>query len=69
MPIYAVRIFVQGIQQGSPLLITARSAAEAMNEVEARLGLKPPSVGVEQETGRLMAGDWHGYEFRAKQVH
>jgi hypothetical protein len=69
MPIYAVRIFVQGIQQGTPLLVTARSAAEAMNEVEARLGLKPPTVGVEQETGRLMVSDWHGYEFRARQVH
>jgi len=68
MPIYAVRIFVQGIQQGTPLLITARSAAEAMNEVEARLGLKPPTISVEQETGRLMVGDWHGYEFRARQV-
>ena len=68
MPIYAVRIFVQGIQQGTPLLITARSAAEAMNEVEARLGLKPPTISVEQETGRLIVGEWHGDEFRARQV-
>jgi hypothetical protein len=68
MPIYAVRVFVQGIQQGKPLLISARSAVEAMNEVEARLGLTPPTVSVEQETGRLLVGDWHGYEFRARQV-
>jgi hypothetical protein len=68
MPIYAVRVFVQGIQQGKALLVNARSAAEAMDEVEARLGLTPPTVGIEQETGRLMVGDWHGYEFRARQV-
>jgi hypothetical protein len=68
MPIYAIRVFVQGIQQGKPLLVNARSAAEAMDEVEARLGLTPPTVSIEQETGRLLVGDWHGYEFRARQV-
>jgi len=66
--VYAVRVFQQGIQQGQPLYISARSAEEALNEVEARLGLKPPNASIDKETGKMAVTDWHGREFRAKLV-
>jgi len=68
MDVYAVRVFQQGIQQGQPLYISARSAEEALNEVEARLGLKPPNASIDKETGKMTVTDWHGREFRAKLV-
>ena len=68
MRLYAVRVFVQGTQQGGLLFVTARSALDAMNEVETRLGLKPPSAYIDKETGKMLVTDWHGYEFKARQV-
>ncbi len=68
MHLYAVRVFVQGTQQGGPVFVTARSALDAMNEVEARLGLKPPSAYIDKDTGKMLVTDWHGYEFKARQV-
>ena len=69
MKLYAVRVFKQGVQQGSPLKVEAPAALEAMNEVEARLGLKPPRVSVDKSTGELFVTGYHGYEFRAKKLH
>jgi hypothetical protein len=69
MYVYAVRVFVQGVQQGGPLFISARSAREAMDEVEVKMGLKPPCITIDKETGKMNITDWHGYEFRARRVH
>ena len=68
MNVYAVRVSKQGIQQGRPLYIPARSAQEALNEVEVRLGLKPPHASIDQETGKMTVTDWHGHEFSARLV-
>jgi hypothetical protein len=67
--VYAVRVFKQGVQQGSPLNVEAPAALEAMNEVEARLGLKPPRVSVDKSTSELFVTGYHGYEFRARKLH
>jgi hypothetical protein len=67
--LYAVRVFRQGVQQGSPLNVEAPAALEAMNEVEARLGLTPPRVSVDKGTGELFVTGYHSYEFRAKKLH
>ena len=69
MTVYAVRVFKQGVQQGSPLKVEAPAALEAMNEVEARLGLKPPRVSIDKSTGDMTVVGWHGHEFRAKKLH
>ncbi len=68
MNVYAVRVFQQGIQQGQPLHISARSAEEAINEVEARLGLEPACARIDKETGKMAVTSWHGCEFRARLV-
>jgi hypothetical protein len=39
-----------------------------MNEVEARLGLKPAQASVDVRTGKLCVTGWHGYEFCARRV-
>jgi hypothetical protein len=66
MNVYAVRVFSQGTQRGGPLYVTAPSAAEAMNQVEAQLGLKPACFSIDQ--GKMTVVNWHGYEFKARQV-
>lgn len=68
MNVYAVRVFSQGTQRGGPLYVTAPSAAEAMKQVETQLGLKPACFSIDPETGKLTVVNWHGYEFRARQV-
>ena len=68
MKLYAVRVFKQGVQQGSPLNVEAPAALEAMNEVEARLGLRPPRVSVDKSTGKLTVTGWHGYCFQARRL-
>ena len=68
MNVYAVCVFQQGIQQGQPLHISARSAEAAMNEVEARLGLEPACTSIDKETGKMAVTGWHGREFRARLV-
>jgi hypothetical protein len=65
MKIYAVCVFKQGTQQGRPINVEAHTALEAMDEVEARLGLKKPKVSINQSTG-TMSAIWHGFEFRAR---
>jgi hypothetical protein len=67
--LYAVRVFKQGVQQRSPLNVEAPAALEAMNEVETRLGLRPPRVSVDKSTGELFVTGYHGHEFRAKKLH
>ena len=69
MKLYAVRVFKHGVQQGSPLKVEAPAVLEAMNEVEARLGLTPPRVSVDKSTGELFVTSYHGYEFRARKLH
>jgi hypothetical protein len=66
--VYAVRVFEHGVQRGVALRVPARSALEAMNQVESRLGLKPAMVRIDDETGRMTVVDWHGYEFKAKRL-
>jgi hypothetical protein len=65
MKIYAVRVFKQGTQQGRPINVEAHTALEAMDEVEAHLGLKKPVVSINQSTGK-MSTIWHGFEFQAR---
>ena len=67
MNVYAVRVFEQGIRRGRSIYVEAQSAREAIDEIEARLGLKPPSVSVDEDTGKMVA-DWHGYEFKARRM-
>ena len=68
MNLYAVRVFKRGVQEGGELYAKAKTALEAMNEVEARLGLKPPRVSVDKSTGDMLVVGWHGHEFRARIV-
>ncbi len=54
MNVYVVRVFEQGIQQGRPLYVEARSALEAMNEVETRLGLEPVCATFDRDSGKMI---------------
>ena len=69
MNLYAVRVFFQGVQQGGVLYAKAGTALEAMNEVEARLGLRPPRVSIDKSTGDMAVVGWHGHEFKARKLH
>jgi len=69
MNLYAVRVFFQGAQKGGVLYAKAGTALEAMNEVEARLGLKPPRVSIDKSTGDMTVVGWHGHEFKARKLH
>jgi hypothetical protein len=68
MNVYAVRVYVLGIQQGGPLFAEARSASEAMDMVEEQLGLKPPSATIDVKTGKMSVSKWHGRSFRARRI-
>jgi hypothetical protein len=68
MSVYAVCLLAQGKQQGGAVYVVAPSAEEAMNEVEVRLGLKPPRANIDKETGKMTVTNWHGYEFRARRM-
>ena len=69
MAVYAVRVFKQGLPVGDEMYAEGEDANQAMDEVEARLGLEPPKISVDKSTGKLTVIGWHGFEFRAKKLH
>ena len=68
MTVYAVRVFKQGLPVGDEMYAEGEDANQAMDEIEARLGLKPPCVSIDCDTGKMIVVNWHGYEFRAKRL-
>lgn len=66
--LYAVNLFKLGLRVGKSLLVEAPNARQAMDEVEVRLGLRPPTVAIDLGTGKLSVARWHGYEFRARPI-
>jgi hypothetical protein len=65
--VFAIRVFKQGKPvSDKPLKAEGKDANEAIDEVEARLGLKPPRVTIDHRTGNMSVTGWHGYEFVAR---
>lgn len=65
--VFAIRVLKQGnLVSSKPLIAEGKDANEAIDVVEARLGLKPPQVSVDHRTGKLSVTGWHGYEFVAR---
>jgi hypothetical protein len=64
--VFAIRVFKQGKPvSDKPLKAEGKDANEAIDEIEARLGLKPPRVSIDKD-GKMSVVGWHGYEFVAR---